>query len=164
MKETVPVEVIEPKEELGPPIILPLPEKEPAVISFAGPGEVDQDKEFVVSVKVNEIEKLYSAPLFVRYDPAVLDLVSINEGDFLKQGEQTTVFSSSPNRTTGQVIVGYKQGTGGKGATGSGILFNLVFKPISEGEARLEVNRINFRNPDGVRLEVVPEAVTITVN
>jgi general secretion pathway protein D len=161
--ESVPTEVVEVAEEIGAPIVLPLPEKGPAVINFAAPGQVDQGKEFVVSVKVNEIEKLYSAPLFVKYDPAVLDLVTITEGNFLKQDGQTTVFSSSPNKTTGQVIVGYKQGTGGGGASGSGTLFNLIFKPIGAGETRLEVNRINFRNPDGVRLQVVPEAVTIEV-
>jgi general secretion pathway protein D len=119
--------------------------------------------EFTVAVQIKEVEKLYSAPLFVSYDPAMLELVSINEGEFLKQGGQTTVFSSSPNRTTGQVIVGYKQGTGGKGASGSGLLFSINFKPIAAGQTRLEVNRVNFRNPEGVRLQVVPEAVMIEV-
>ena len=99
----------------------------------------------------------------MNYDPAALELVSINEGDFLKQNGETTVFSTSPNRTTGRVIVGYKQGTSGKGATGSGTLFHLVLKPIATGETRLEVNRVNFRNTEGVRLQVVPEAVMIEV-
>jgi general secretion pathway protein D len=89
--------------------------------------------------------------------------MSLNEGVFLKQDGQSTVFSSSPNRTTGQVIVGYKQGTGGKGASGAGVLFNLNFKALTEGEATLEVNRVNFRNPEGVRLQVVPETVTIEI-
>ena len=114
-------------------------------------------------MRVKDIEKLYSAPLFIKYDPAILELVSINEGDFLRMDGQPTVFSSSPNRATGQVIVGYKQGTGGKGASGSGILFNLNFSSIAAGETKLEVNRVNFRNPEGVRLQVVPEAVLIEV-
>jgi general secretion pathway protein D len=114
-------------------------------------------------VQVKDIEKLYSAPLFVSYDPAVLELMNINEGTFLKQDGQSTVFSSSPNRTTGQVIVGYKQGAGGKGASGSGDLFNLVFKPIASAETRIEINRVNFRDPEGMRLQVVPETIKIEV-
>ncbi len=140
-----------------------MPKKAPAAISFSTPDQVDKGAEFTVAVQVKDIEQLYSAPLFVKYDPAVLKLVSINEGDFLGQDGQPTVFSSSPNRTTGQVIVGYKQGTGGKGASGSGVLFNLNFNSIAAGEAKLEINRVNFRNPEGVRLQVVPDAVTIEI-
>ncbi len=156
-------EALDSKDEIGPPIVLEMPKKAFAAISFDVPLQVDRGKEFAVSVQVKDVEKLYSAPLFVSYDPAVLELLNITEGTFLKQDGQLTVFSSSPNRTTGQVIVGYKQGTGGKGASGAGTLFNLNFKPIAGGETRLEVNRVNFRNPEGVRLQVVPEAVMIEV-
>ena len=162
-EEVVPTEMMEEIEALGAPIVLEMPKKAPAAINFDGPSQVGQGKEFAVTVQVKDVEQLYSAPLFVSYDPAVLELVNINEGTFLKQDGQSTVFSSSPNRTTGQVIVGYKQGTGGKGASGSGALFSLNFKPIAAGETRLEINRVNFRNPEGIRLQVLPESVMIEV-
>jgi general secretion pathway protein D len=161
--EAVPTEAIEQAGALGAPMVLEMPQKAPAALSFAAPEQAELGQEFAVAVQVKDVEQLYSAPLFVSYDPAVLELVSINEGTFLKQDGQSTVFSSSPNRTTGQVIVGYKQGTGGKGASGSGSLFNLNFKPIAAGETKLEINRVNFRNPEGVRLQVIPEAVMIEV-
>ncbi len=163
IEEAVPVEVIGALEELGVPIVLEMPKKGPTVISFDGPAQVEQGKEFTVVVRISDAENLYSAPLFVSYDPALLELVNINEGTFLKEDGQSTIFSSSPNRTTGQVIVGYKQGIGGQGASGSGDLFNLSFKPIAVGETKLEINRVNFRDPAGVRLQVVPEAVMIEV-
>lgn len=163
VEKPVSTEVIEEKTDLGAPIILEMPAKAPATINLEGPAQVELGNDFVVAVLVNDIDQLYSAPLFVSYDPAILELVNINEGTFLKQDEQSTVFSSSPNRTTGQVIVGYKQGTGGKGASGSGDLFHLSFKPIAVGTAKLEINRVNFRNPEGVRLQVVPESITIEV-
>ncbi len=159
----VPTEVLSQAQPSSVPIVLEMPKKAPATLDFTAPGQVDVGEEFTITVQIKEVEKLYSAPLFVSYDPAMLELVSINEGDFLKQEGQTTVFSSSPNRTTGQVIVGYKQGTGGKGASGSGLLFSMNFKSIAAGQTRLEVNRVNFRNPEGVRLQVVPEAVMIEV-
>lgn len=162
-EESAPKEMIEEKIGLAAPIVLEMPPKDPAVINFDVPPRVDRGDKFSVSVSVKDVEQLYSAPLFVSYDPAALELVSINEGAFLKQGGQSTVFSSSPNRTTGQVIVGYKQGTGGKGASGSGTLFNLEFRSIASGETILEFNRVNFRNPEGVRLQVVPETVKIEI-
>ena len=161
--EAVPLEVLSEQVEIGAPIVLPMPEKAPASINFSGPKEVKKGSEFSLAVQVKDVEQLYSAPLFVKYDPAILELMSLNEGVFLKQDGQSTVFSSSPNRTTGQVIVGYKQGTGGKGASGAGVLFNLNFKALAEGKTTLEVNRVNFRNPEGVRLQVAPEPVTIEI-
>jgi general secretion pathway protein D len=162
-EEVVVAEVLGSKEEIGPPIVLEMPKKAPAAIFFDGPEQVAQGEDFAVDVQVKGVEQLYSAPLFVSYDPAVLALVSISEGTFLKQDGQPTVFSSSPNRTTGQVIVGYKQGTGGKGASGTGSLFSLNFRSVAAGETQLEINRVNFRNPEGIRLQVVPEAVTIEI-
>jgi len=161
--EVVLTEVIEDRQEVVPPLVLEQPAKAFATLNFNAPEGVDKDQEFSVAVQVKDVESLYSAPLFIKYDPVRLELVSLNEGVFLKQDGQATVFSSSPNRTTGQVIVGYKQGTGGKGASGSGVLFNLNFKALTEGETTLEVNRVNFRNPEGVRLQVAPETVTIEI-
>lgn len=156
-------QVIDETDAIGTAITGNMSEKTPAAIVLVGPQQVEQGAEFAIVVQVQDVEQLYSAPLFVKYDPGVLELVSVNEGTFLKQDGQSTVFSSSPNRTTGQVIVGYKQGAGGKGASGSGDLFSLNFKSMSVGVARLEVNRVNFRNLEGNRLQVVPGAVTIEV-
>jgi general secretion pathway protein D len=163
VEEAVPTEVMEKTEEPDPPIMLEMPPKAPAAITFAGPSQAEIGQEFAVAVQVKDVEMLYSAPLFVSYNPEYLELVGIDEGTFLNQGGQPTVFSSSPNRTTGQVIVGYKQGTGGKGASGEGTLFNLKFKPLATGATRLEINRANFRNPEGVRLQVVPDELMIEV-
>jgi len=161
--ENVPTEQIASKQEIGPPVVPEITNPAPTIISFSAPEQAEQGQEFSVAVLVSGVEQLYSAPLFISYDPAALELVSINEGDFLKQEGQATVFSNSPNQATGQVIVGYKQAPGGKGASGSGTLFNAVFKPIAAGQTQLKVNRVNFRNPEGVRLQVVPEAAVIEV-
>jgi general secretion pathway protein D len=161
--EVVETEFMEERQEVVPPLVLEQPAKALATLFFDAPEGVDKGQQFSVAVQVKDVESLYSAPLFIKYDPASLELVNLNEGVFLKQDGQTTVFSSSANRTTGQVIVGYKQGTGGKGASGSGVLFNLNFKALTEGEATLEVNRVNFRNPEGARLQVIPDSVTIEI-
>ena len=118
-------------------------------------------QEFTLAVQVTGIERLYSAPLFVNYDPALLDFVDAKEGTFLGQSGQTTVFSYSPNPTAGQVVVGYKQGVGGQGASGDGSLFTLRFRAKAAGAAKVELNRVNFRDPAGTRLPVEPAAVGI---
>jgi general secretion pathway protein D len=147
----------------APPIVLPLPPKRPAQLVLAGPDSTAVGQEFTVAVEVSGIDKLYSAPLFVNYDPALLEFVDAQEGPFLGQAGQTTVFSYSPNSAVGQVVVGNKQGTGGPGAAGSGTLFNLRFRGKAAGSAKLELNRVNFRDPAGKRLAVEPAAAAIVI-
>lgn len=146
-----------------PPMVLPLPPKGPARLSIAGADAAVAGQEFTLAIQVNGIYRLYSAPLFVNYDPALLEFVDSKEGTFLGQGGQTTVFSYSPNTVTGQVVVGYKQGVGGSGASGDGSLFTLRFRAKAAGTARVELNRINFRDPAGTRLAVEPTTASIAI-
>ncbi len=138
-------------------------ERRPAQLVFSGPASVTSGREFSLAVEIENVEGLYSAPLFVNYDPAVLELVEVTEGSFLKQDGQNTFFSTRPNRVTGQVVVGYKQGPGGKGASGTGVLFTLTFLPKAIGATEVSVGRINFRGPEGTRVEVSPAVRSIEV-
>lgn len=161
--EAVPAPAATPPPVAEPVITLPMPPKAPARLSLASPEVAALGQEFGVTVQIDGVERLYSAPLFVSYDPALLELVGVEEGSFLAQGGQSTVFSHSPNSATGQVVVGYKQGVGGPGASGSGQLFTLRLRAKAAGTARIELNRINFRDPSGNRLTVQPSAVSVTV-
>ncbi|MDY0270346.1 secretin N-terminal domain-containing protein [Trichloromonas sp.] len=134
-----------------------------AQVSFTGPAEVAVGQEVILEATVQEITGLYSAPLFVHFDSQKLSFVRAEEGDFLKAGGQSTLFTSSVNQEKGELIVGYKQGLGGTGATGSGKLFRLVFKGRQAGSAQVGFDRINFRDPAGNRLVVLPMAQTLEV-
>ncbi len=134
-----------------------------AQVSFNGPAEVAVGQEVILEATVQEITGLYSAPLFVHFDSQKLSFVRAEEGDFLKAGGQSTLFTSSVNQEKGELIVGYKQGLGGTGATGSGKLFRLVFKGRQAGSAQVGFDRINFHDPAGNRLVVLPMAQTLEV-
>jgi general secretion pathway protein D len=144
-----------------------LPYSEVAVMEsrafLAGPALVKEGEEFAVDVLVEGMQNLYSAPLFIGYDPQMLEFVRAEEGDFLKQGAQTTIFTSSANTAAGQVIVGNKQGAGGRGTSGGGKLLHLAFKAKAVGVASLGLDRLNFRDPDGNRLPVTTAGITVEV-
>lgn len=146
-----------------PPIVLPPPPKAPAKLSLGGADAAKVGQEVALVVQVSGIERLYSAPLFASYDPALLEFVDAQEGPFLGQNGQSTVFSFSPNPATGQVVVGYKQGVGGQGASGSGSLFTLRFRAKAAGAAKVDLNRINFRDPAGTRLPIEPATAGIVI-
>jgi general secretion pathway protein D len=169
--ETVVAPVIVPPDETAaepvenvtlPPLDLP-PVAAESRVFVSGPNLVNTGETFTVEVAVDEVQKLYSAPLFVTYPSQLLEFVSAEEGTFLRQGEASTIFTSSPNRERGQLIVGYKQGLGGAGASGGGSLFRLTFKAKAPGMAGIALDRINFRDPAGNRLSVVPAGLQVEV-
>ncbi len=137
--------------------------EERARVYVSGATQVASGEEFTLEVLLADIRNLYSAPLFVSYDAQRLEFVKAEEGNFLSQDGQPTIFTYNANPAKGQLIVGYKQGVGGKGASGSGPLARLVFRAKSPGPATLVLNRINFRNPAGTRLVADGEDFTLEV-
>ncbi len=136
-----------------PPLEIAAPQA-PGRLFFSGPELVETGQTLVLSLKVAEVEDLYSAPLYVTYDPEKLEFLRAREGDFLSQGDHPTIFTTSVSAKPGVIIVGYKQGTGGDGASGSGELFNLEMRAKNPGTTEIDLKRINFRDPGGERLQV----------
>jgi general secretion pathway protein D len=159
--ETAPVQPSETVVPVGVPA-LAVPSGETRAY-LSGPSLIQVGEVFSVDVLVEGMQNLYSAPLFVDYDPQLLEFVRAEEGNFLKQGGQATIFTSSANPAAGKVIVGNKRGVEGSGASGSGKLLHLVFKAKSAGVAALGLDRLNFRDPDGNRLPVVAAGLTVEV-
>jgi general secretion pathway protein D len=119
-----------------------------------GPDTVHSGEEFVLVAEVDEMDRLFSAPLFVMYAAQNLEFVRAEEGDFLRRNGQATIFSSSADAGAGRVIIGLRQGTGGDGASGGGQLFRLIFRGTAPGVASVSLDRLNFRDPAGNRLSV----------
>lgn len=159
---TPPVETPVP-EPVPVPLLLEIPEAPAGKILLMAPGKASAGEEITVMVNVREVRDLYSAPLFVTYDPQRLEFVRAREGEFLKADGQSTIFTTSPDSGKGQLIVGYKQGIGGRGASGDGTLFQLVLRAKEAGAARIGIERLNFRTPAGTRLALSGADTTIEV-
>ncbi|BCR05764.1 type II secretion system protein [Desulfuromonas versatilis] len=134
-----------------------------ARVYMSGPQQVPVGQEFTLAIEVAEVEGLYSAPLFVNYDAAKAEFIRAEEGSFLGQGGRPTIFTSSANPERGQLIIGYKQGLGGQGASGGGTLARLVFRAKGAGTALLNLDRINFRSPAGQRLSVDRSGLAVEI-
>ena len=155
-----------PEPDIAATDLAPVP-IEPAQLAsrafLIGPTLVDIGQEFSLSVMVAEVEKLFSAPLFIQYDPELLDFQRVDEGDFLRQDGMATVFTTSPNPAAGMIIVGHKQAAGGEGSSGSGELYRLVFTAKQAGKAVVNLEGINFRDPSGNRLQVGVEGALVEI-
>lgn len=129
-----------------------------------GPTLVKVGEEFTVDIAVDGAAGLYSAPFFLNFPPGNLEFVRAEEGDLLGRDGTATIFTTSVNRTSGQLIVGTKQGAGGAGASGAGTLARVVFKAKAPGKTLLTLDRINFRDTGGRRLPVEAASLAIEVH
>ncbi len=98
-----------------------------ALFSWRGPGAVKVGEEFKVDLLVKSDRPLRSLPLQLSFDPATLEVVRIEEGEFFKSGGVTTNFAHNIDQTNGRVFIGVNR-TGAEGARGEGGLVSVVFK------------------------------------
>jgi general secretion pathway protein D len=128
-----------------------------------GPAQISVGDVINVAITGQELNNLFSAPLFVTYEQNLFDLLSVVEGDFLSREGKTTVFSTNPIPGKGELMIGYKQGVGGSGISGNGTLFTVTFRAKSPGSATFSVDRLNLRNAAGQRLKVVATPLAVEV-
>jgi general secretion pathway protein D len=167
------VPIVNIKENFPTPgnAVVPGPEPAPqavnveggAVLSFSGPAELAVGDVMKLEVNVTDINNLFSALLFINYDPTQLEFVSVSEGSLLGRDGRETVFSVGPGPDTGQLLVGTRLAKDGDSVSGAGTLFYVSFRGRSPGGANIEMSRVNFRDSAGKQIGLVPAAAVVTV-
>jgi len=118
-------------EELKPPV--------PSLLTFI-PAEtaIPVNGEVTVGVRIDSVNQLSAANLVLEYDPAVLTVKKMSEGDFLKADGTTTRFSSS-NSTPGKIDLQLERTGDTRGMNGSGMLFTITFGGVGAGAGKINI-------------------------
>ncbi len=101
-----------------------------ALTQWQGPAKVKYGDVFSVQLLMQSDQPLVSIPLAIKFDPSALQVTSITEGDFLKQGGAGTSFTSRVDPSSGQILITDTR-SGGSGATSLGSIANLNFRAIA---------------------------------
>jgi general secretion pathway protein D len=112
-----------------------------ARMSWQGPVQVHVGDEFVTQLMMQSDQGVASAPATVLYDPAILQLVAVSEGDFLSRGGAPTTFSSRVG-PPGQASVSATRTGVNAGATSLGPVASFRFRVLKlpAGPASLRVS------------------------
>ncbi len=99
----------------------------PMVVSWQGPASIKVGEEFDVELKARSEVLLKGASLQLRYDPALIEVLSVVDGGFFSQVGGAAVFT--PRIDAGLGVVFATVGASGTGATqGDGVLIRLRAK------------------------------------
>ena len=138
--------------------ISPVGRANPDATVFVDPEEtsVEVGQTFAVNISIAGVSELLGFDFLLSYNPTVLQLVSVQEGSFLKSVGPTFMI----NLTTGSVIwlavTLYPAQGQLKSANGTGVLATATFKAIAEGESLLDLFSKDPFKPDEVKLATDP--------
>lgn len=127
-------------------------------ITMQGPAQAKVGSIFTVRVAIEPGEPVTSIPLALSFDPKALEVVSVTEGDFLKQGGSATNFSHRVDRGSGQIFATITR-TAKEGASTPGQVLEIAFRPLTTVAAsRLVVSAVAPISVSGRAANAAPPA------
>jgi len=95
-----------------------------------GPVQAAVGSTFSLTFSVLPDQPITSLPFTLAYDPKVIEVTAVNEGDFMRQGGAPTSFSSRIDAAGGQVVATVTRGSG-DGASASGTVVTLTARVLA---------------------------------
>ncbi len=132
-------------------------------LNIAAPASAAVNDLFSFTVTVVNASGLFSAPFVLTYDPAILEFVQGSEGNFLKSDGKKTVFQVVNTKQGGRVTVNLSRIENAGGVSGNGALASLAFRVKGKGIANLGFSSVNFTDPAGKALDVMPFNTVVNV-
>jgi len=112
-------------------------------LSWQLPAQVRQGEQFSAVLSLASQEPVKGMPLLIGFDPQLFQVVSVTEGDFLRQGNGRTQFNHRVDPAQGKVFVAAVRQSGSgsdTGVNGSGSLVTVTFKALKPaGAAKLQL-------------------------
>jgi len=127
------------------------------VMAVSGPEFRQGGGPYLVPLSITGASQLSGVTLTVSYNPAVLRLVNVQEGSFMRAGGVAASFSQQADPAGGRVDIVIVRRADVTGVAGTGLLAGLLFDAIGAGPANLVVTG-SATGPNGspVSLQFAP--------
>ena len=108
-------------------------------LAWQGPATVKAGEEFTVTVDASTKVGLSGAELQLLFDPSVLTVVGVTEGELMRSENAQTVFTERADATAGRIYVGVRR-SAPSGALGAGSLMTVKFRATGkEGATQVHI-------------------------
>jgi general secretion pathway protein D len=123
-----------------------------------------------VAVVVENVNDLFSIPMLLQYNPAVISVEefqhAVSEGQhggFLSGGTQEIAIVSNINKEKGQAVISATRQPNTAGVSGSGTLLAIVIKGIAAGSSNLSIVQQNAKDSQQRPIPMVTTEATVQV-
>ncbi|MGD0580847.1 MAG: cohesin domain-containing protein, partial [Bryobacteraceae bacterium] len=133
------------------------------VLLVPSAAEVTAGSTFTVQMNVMNVKDLAAAPMRLKYDPAVLKLVEVTQGDFLGKANDEVIFSQVPSKQGGETLIQLQRLPGSGGVAGSGTLLNMKFQALAAGTSPIAVAEFTLRDSKLLQIHAAPPKTSVVV-
>jgi general secretion pathway protein D len=138
----------------------------PGAVAFTfDPASVNQaaGSTFAVNVVLSGAQNAYSVPLQISYDPNLLQVVNVSNGNFLSQDGQAVALVHRDDDSTGTLQITATRPPGAGGVSGQGTVVTLTLVAKAAGQSTLTIARGGVRDPGMQSVPAAGAAMTVTV-
>jgi general secretion pathway protein D len=116
-----------------------------------------------VGLTISGSQDLFSIPLMVQYNPAVVTIEEVRDGGFLSGGTQGVAIVQRVDQERGQAIVSATRQPNTPGVNGNGTLLGFVVKAVGPGTSSLQIVQVNAKDSQQRVLATVSTQAVIQV-
>jgi general secretion pathway protein D len=148
----------------GAPPSAPAPPQANASVNFV-PAQVEtiMGGSFSVNLVVANATDLFSAPLQIKFDPKVLKLTDVAQGNLMASDGQQATFTKNIQNDTGEADITLNRLPGTGGITGSGMLVTLSFTTLARGATSVSAPAFSPSNSQGQPISNSSPLLTVNV-
>jgi len=130
---------------------------EPSTLNLS-PGQTA-----TLGIVVDNVSDLFSVPMMLQYNPAVLSVEEVRHGGFLSGGTQEIAIVQRVDKEHGQAIISATRQPNTPGVSGSGTLLGVVVKALGPGTSTLSIVQINAKDSQQKPIPLVTSEATLRV-
>ncbi|RKU19256.1 hypothetical protein C6500_11190 [Candidatus Poribacteria bacterium] len=125
---------------------------------------IDAGDTFTLEISAEDVHNLAGWQFDIAYDSTVLEVVEVNEGDFLKTGGGATFFQRGTIENRSGKIKGLSSARLNEdGVSGTGTLLSVAFTAKAAGQTRLKLDNFQLAAITGKPIDAGPREIVITV-
>jgi general secretion pathway protein D len=130
---------------------------EPATLNLS-PGQTA-----TIGVVVENVTDLFSVPMLLQYNPAIISVEEVRHGGFLTGGSQEIALVQRVDKEHGQAIISATRQPNTPGVNGTGTLLGVVVKALAPGTTNLSIVQINAKDSQQKPIPLVTSEATLRV-
>jgi general secretion pathway protein D len=116
-----------------------------------------------IGVVVDNVSDLFSIPMLLQYNPAVISVEEVQHGGFLSGGTQEIAIVYQPFKDKGQAIISATRRPNTPGVSGSGTLIGIVVKALTPGSSNLSIVQVNAKDSQQKLIPLITSEATLQV-
>jgi general secretion pathway protein D len=116
-----------------------------------------------LGLSVSNVNDLFSIPLLIHYNPAIVQVEEVRNGGFLSGGTQEIAIVQRIDEQRGEVIISATRQPNTPGVNGTGTLLGIVVRAVAPGNTALQILQVNAHDSQQHNIPMVSGEATIQV-